>query len=162
MRKHNKKLWKSNDLRFGIAPALLVAKKANQTRVKGLPSSVKGQGEFGNCRFVKAWISSYRISPAVLGKLEAIVERTDGNLTLSCILAEWLGRSLRKRAGNVGQSPSKGWTSHSDYAWKKMKKSVAKRRSQKGVEFEEFGMEEQVLWSGIIIGNNLWYLMCLD
>lgn len=43
-----------------------------------------------------------------------------------------------------------------------MKKCVAKRRSQEGVEFEEFGMEEQVLWSGIITGNNLWNLMCLD
>lgn len=45
-----------------------------------------------------------------------------------------------------------------------MKKEVAKRRRQEGVEFEESGMEEQVLWSGIILANtsNLWNLMCLD
>lgn len=45
-----------------------------------------------------------------------------------------------------------------------MKKGEAKRRRREGVEFEESGMEEQELWSGIIIGNtsNLWNLMCLD
>lgn len=74
-----------------------MAKEANQARVcQGLPSGAKGQGEFENCRFVMAGISSYTIYLAVFGKLEALVERTDGCLTLSCDLAEGIGRSLRR------------------------------------------------------------------